>query len=106
VDSPPISIARRATTRSATCDTTASSGTSYLYRVTASNASGDGVGATSDPVLTVPAAPANLAATPATATQIDLTWDDVTGETGYTIQRKVGAGAYSTLTTRPANTTP
>src|SRR5205814_6341006 len=86
-------------------DITAASATTYLYRVTGANASGDGVAAISDPVLTVPADPANLAATSVSASQIDLSWDDVAGETGYTIQRKVGAGAYSTLTTRPAGTT-
>ena len=42
--------------------------------------------------------PANLTATPQSATRIDLSWPDVAGETGYTIDRRVGAnGAWTVL---------
>jgi len=45
---------------------------------------------------TVPAAPSNLAATPAGPNRIDLTWDDnATDETGYRVERSPdGAGSW------------
>ncbi|MGB7157340.1 MAG: fibronectin type III domain-containing protein [Tepidisphaeraceae bacterium] len=53
------------------------------------------------------ASPTNLAATPASSTQVDLTWtDNSAGETGFIIQRKTGAGGtYAAIHTTAANAT-
>ncbi|MCD6049166.1 MAG: metallophosphoesterase, partial [Verrucomicrobia bacterium] len=49
----------------------------------------------------VPAAPSGLTATPASATQINLAWNDNSGnETGFKIERKTGAtGSWSQIAT-------
>ncbi len=52
----------------------------------------------------LPAAPTNLLASITSATQVTLDWtDNATNETGYLVQRAVGAGAFATLATTPAN---
>lgn len=53
----------------------------------------------------IPNAPSNLAATPLSYTQIRLTWtDNSTDETGFYIERKIGAaGNFTQLTTAAAN---
>ncbi len=79
-------------------DNTAAAGTTYTYRVTAEDTTGDGIAATVG-ATTLPAQPRNLAATPASATHIDVAWDAVTGATQYVLQRKIGAGAFADLTT-------
>ena len=51
---------------------------------------------------TTPTAPSGLAAT-AGAAQVSLTWvDNSNNETGFTIERKIGAGSYATLITLAA----
>lgn len=51
-----------------------------------------------------PATPTNLIATVQGNPQISLAWtDNASNETGYWVQRAVGAGAFSTLATLPAN---
>ena len=60
-------------------DTTASGGTSYLYQIVATNATGDSDPGTSNSALTVPAAQSDFAATPISTSEIDLSWTDVTG---------------------------
>jgi subtilisin family serine protease len=42
--------------------------------------------------------PANLTATGTSTTQIDLAWEDVTGETDYNIQRSTDGSVWSNLT--------
>ena len=52
------------------------------------------------------AAPTNAAAVVTTSTSIDVTWHDVSGEDGYTIERKVGAGgAWAAIGTTTASAT-
>ena len=47
-----------------------------------------------------PTAPSNLAATPVSSSQIDLTWtDNSNDEDGFKIERKQGAGAFSEIAT-------
>ena len=47
-----------------------------------------------------PAAPSNLVATVISASQIDLSWtDNADNEDGFRIERKVGGGSFSELTT-------
>jgi hypothetical protein len=55
---------------------------------------------------TVPAAPTNLVATPVSPSQINLSWrDNATNETGYSIERATGSGAFSVIATLSANST-
>ncbi len=54
----------------------------------------------------VPAAPSGLNATAVSTTQINLTWVDNSGnETGFRVERRIGSGAWSTVTTTAANAT-
>jgi hypothetical protein len=60
----------------------------------------------SAPLVTVPAAPSNLALTVSSASQINLTWtDNSNNETGFVIQRQTGSDNWVTLTTTAANAT-
>ncbi|MDD5225010.1 MAG: fibronectin type III domain-containing protein [bacterium] len=53
-----------------------------------------------------PAAPANLIAVAVSATQIDLSWQDNSGdEKGFQLERKTGGGAYALLASLPLDTT-
>ncbi len=50
--------------------------------------------------------PSNLVATPISSSQINLTWQDNSGdETGFKIERKAGTGSYSQIATVGANVT-
>jgi fibronectin type 3 domain-containing protein len=88
-------------------DTGLTANTTYTYRVRAKNTGGfspysaDSVGTT---LPNAPAAPASLAATPASYSQVDLTWPDVAGEDSYTVERKNGA-AWTVMAVVGANTT-
>jgi uncharacterized protein (TIGR03382 family) len=58
------------------------------------------------PAPTVPSAPTNCAASAQSGLQISVTWTDTSNnETGFRIERSLGGGAYSTLTTTSANAT-
>jgi transcriptional regulator CtsR len=51
-------------------------------------------------------APSNLVATPVSSSQINLTWQDNSGdETGFKIERRTGSGSYSQIATVGANVT-
>jgi hypothetical protein len=50
-------------------------------------------------------APTGLAAVPASATQINLSWNAVSGNNYYSIQRSINGGAYSTIVTNLTTTT-
>jgi transcriptional regulator CtsR len=84
--------------------------TAYLFRVSAFNAAGSSdysniASATTS--AAVPAAPSNLAATAASATQVKLSWkDNSNNESGFKIERKTGTGGtYSQIATAAANAT-
>jgi len=53
----------------------------------------------------VPPAPTGLTAAAASTSEIDLSWHDVTGETGYRIERKILGGTYAEIGTVGANVT-
>jgi chitodextrinase len=84
-------------------DTSVAASTSYSYRVQATDAAGN-LSAFSDvatvttpavPDTTPPSTPTNLAATPISATQVNLSWTastDNVGVTGYLLQRCLGSG--------------
>ena len=54
--------------------------------------------------LTAPVAPTGLAAAAATASQVDLTWTDASGEeTAYEVERSIEGGAFAPLATLGAD---
>jgi fibronectin type 3 domain-containing protein len=78
-------------------DSTASSGMTYYYTVEALNPGGLSAVSAEEHALTVPAAPSDFAATSISATQINLTWTNSTGNTvsGYNIYRGTSSGGES-----------
>ena len=76
----------------------ATAGTSHLFKVVAIDATGPSSAGTSNAALTVPAAQGDLAATPISAGEVDLSWTDVTGATSYTIERKTGSDDFNPIT--------
>ncbi len=83
--------------------------TTYFYRVRATNAVGDSPYSPEASATTLgppPAAPASLTATAASSSQINLSWPDVANETGFKIERKLGAGGtYAQIAATGANVT-
>ncbi|MCL2068176.1 MAG: fibronectin type III domain-containing protein [Treponema sp.] len=87
-------------------DTGLSAGTTYWYRVRAYNAAGDSGYSTTVSAITVPAAPTGLAATVASTTQINLSWNGVTGAQGYQVERATASGGpWTTLAANNTTTT-
>ena len=86
-------------------------GTYYCYQIIASGPSGPPVtpdSASSNVVFqtTKPAQPVLNALSGITASNIDLSWSNVTGNTGYKIERKTGVGGtYTTVITTAADIT-
>ena len=87
-------------------DNTVSSGVSYSYRVAACNATGCSAysnTASATVPTSAPPRPSSLRATVLSATDVDLAWPDVAGETSYEIQQRIGSGSYQNLATVGAN---
>lgn len=81
-------------------DSTASAGATYSYRVYATNGSVNSSNSNVATVTTIPAAPQNVsAAAAASASQINLTWNNVTGATGFRVDRSLDGATWSTLAT-------
>ena len=97
-------------------DTGLTAGTSYSYRVRATDAAGNLGGysnvasaTTTTPDTTPPSAPSALSATAASATQINLSWaaaTDNVGVTGYRVERCQGDGCttFAQISTPTATT--
>ncbi len=85
-------------------DSTAAPTGFYTYRVAAYNAAGDSM---SNAVSVGPLpAPTGLAASAIGPNRIDLTWTALNStQTGFRIERAVGAGAFSAVGTAPADAT-
>lgn len=84
--------------------------TAYGYRVRAFNGSlysgYTNEAAATTPGLAPPAAPAALTATAASASRVNLAWQDrATDEGGFEIERRTGPAAYALLATLSANAT-
>ena len=89
-----------ATTKSYS-DTSVTAGTSYQYRVRATNAAGNSAPsniATATP-LTPPVAPGTLTATVASGNQVNLAWvNNATNQTGFTVERSTDATNFAMIT--------
>lgn len=86
--------------------------TNYYFRVRAYNTTGDSsysneANATTQPPETIPSSPSSLTAQAASASQVNLAWQDNSGnEQGFKIERKTGAGGiWSQIATVGANVT-
>jgi fibronectin type 3 domain-containing protein len=90
-------------------DTGLSASTTYYYRVVATNDGGDSPPSNVASATTLPnppPQPTGLAATAASSTQINLSWTDVTGETGYKVQRSAnGTSGWTQIGTTGQNVT-
>ena len=63
-----------------------------------------GVTAVFTPVTEIPSTPENLSATALSVSEIDLSWDDVSGdEDGFYIERGASIGTLAIISTNPAN---
>lgn len=86
-------------------DSTGSAGATLSYRVQAINASGSSLFSNIAAVSFAPVAPVTLTATAASSSAINLSWSDVTGETGYKIFRSTDNITFTQVATTTANTT-
>jgi hypothetical protein len=91
-------------------DTGLIAGSTYFYRVTATNAVGSSYPSAADTVTTMgtpsntPSPPANLAATVASSSAINLTWsDNSSNESGFKVERAAADGVYAQIGTTTAN---
>ncbi|MGF1632303.1 MAG: fibronectin type III domain-containing protein [Phycisphaerae bacterium] len=81
-------------------------GTTYAFRAIVSNPVNTAAASNVATVLTVPATPTGLAASATSPTTILLSWSDVTGESGYQLERSAdGLNNWSLLATVAANGT-
>jgi glucose/arabinose dehydrogenase len=99
-----IEIRRLAPDTTAFTDGVAPNNT-YAYRLRAYNSQGDSPYSGEAAVASL-GTPARLRAIPISNAQIRLTWtDDCTGESGFRIERKTGAGSFAEVRTAGANAT-
>ncbi len=82
-----------------------SAGTNYAFRVSAFNATTVSDFSNVATAATLAFAPANLTATAASSSRVDLTWSDVSGETGYKIERSTDGVNWTQIATTSANAT-
>lgn len=80
-------------------------GTNYAFRVSAFNVTSVSDFSNVVTTATLALAPANLTATAISASRIDLTWSDVSGETGYKIERSTDGINWIQIATTGANVT-
>ena len=90
-------------------DETVDAGSSYDYRVVATNAAGDAVPsnvASATVPLAAPAAPGGLTASAASATHVDLAWtDNSADEADFQIERRAGGGEWQQVALAAADAT-
>jgi hypothetical protein len=88
-------------------DASLAAGTTYYYRIRATNAGGSSAYTVEASAVTVgiPAAPSILTATATSPASIDLSWtDNSSNETGFQIERSLTMGSgYNLITTTTAN---
>jgi hypothetical protein len=84
--------------------------TTYEYRLFATNALGStpysNTRTVTTPQIPPPSAPAGLVANPLNTTSVSITWNDVSFETGYRLERRTeNTNSWVVISTLPANTT-
>ncbi len=84
-------------------DTTLSPGASVRYRIGARNLLGEVAYSDEIATVTLPAAPAGLAAAAVSQTLVNLSWTPGAGASGCEIQRAAGAGDFEDVGTVPGN---
>lgn len=77
-------------------------GTTYNYRIRAINAGGNSEAGLKAAATTIPAAVA-ISASSVSTSQINLSWTNVTGETGYRVEISTDGSSWSPLTVTNAN---
>ncbi|MBF6595678.1 MAG: DUF1929 domain-containing protein [Thermaceae bacterium] len=87
-------------------DTTVVAGTTYTYRIKATNAGGSSNPTVSNPVTTPgtqqpPSSPNNFAAGSPTANSLTLTWTAPAGATGYSLKRSTDNTNFSVVSPAP-----
>jgi photosystem II stability/assembly factor-like uncharacterized protein len=96
-----VIIANLAANSTNYADTGLSADETYSYKIYAFNANNSSVNSNAIEVTTLPGipnAPSNLKATVYDATQIDISWSDLSGnEQGFKIERKTGNGAFAVI---------
>jgi fibronectin type 3 domain-containing protein len=80
-------------------------GHTYFYSIIACAAGRISVRSAQTSATTIPAAPAAVLAQAVSANQINLTWKNVTGETGFLIERSLDGINWTTAGSTPANVT-
>jgi phosphatidylinositol-3-phosphatase len=94
-----------------TIPTTLLGGTTYYWKIVSKTmanvtATGPVWSFTTAGTEAAPTAPTGLIATAASPTQINLTWDNVTGNNGYRVEKSsASAGPWTEIASLPANTT-
>ena len=85
-------------------DTPLQAGTGYCYRIAAESGTLESRWIVTCATTTLQV-PTGLAASAITTTSLTLTWNNVAGNTGYKVERKIGAGTWTVIGTTPANVT-
>jgi membrane carboxypeptidase/penicillin-binding protein PbpC len=81
-------------------DTGLTSSTVYYYKASAYNSSGEGEQSTITSALTYPSIPTNVSATATSSSNATITWNAVTGASGYNIYRSTSTdGEYAKVNT-------
>jgi fibronectin type 3 domain-containing protein len=84
-------------------DSTAVVGQSYLYHVYAFNDTDQSGNCSAASISVTPATPGSLTAASISSTRIDLSWNDVSGETGYILERSTNGTTWSQIATPAAD---
>jgi photosystem II stability/assembly factor-like uncharacterized protein len=96
-----VIIANLAANTTKYSDTGLSADETYSYKIYAFSANNSSVNSNAIEVTTLPGipnAPSNIKATVYDATQIDISWSDLSGnEQGFKIERKTGNGAFAVI---------
>ena len=86
-------------------DASAAPGSTYYYRVRAFNDSTNSDYSNQATATTVPVAPSNLVGNATSSTRVSLTWGNVSGETGYRVERSLDGSTWSQIGTTGLNVT-
>ncbi len=98
-------VATLAADSTAYSDENVAAGGTYYYRVRAGNATQTSDYSNQTQATLAPLAPSGLAVTAVSSSQINLAWNDVSGESSYKVQRSSNGTTWTTIATVGANIT-